>query len=114
MSRVFAIGDVHGCSNTFRKMLEEIKLQKSDIIFCLGDYIDRGHDSKGVIDLIMELRSKGHTVHTLRGNHEQLMMDSTKSSALFDAWMDNGGDTTLVSFGADSYDDFAPEYKAFF
>ena len=115
MSRVIAIGDVHGCSNTFRKMvLDEIKVQKSDILYCLGDYIDRGHDSKGVIDFIMELRAKGFTLHTLRGNHEQIMMDSVNNSEMFDAWMDNGGDATLKSFGALSYDDFAPEYKTFF
>jgi len=115
MSRVFAIGDIHGCSNTFRKMvLEEINLQKSDVLYCIGDYIDRGNDSKGVIDLILELRTKGFTIHTLRGNHEQIMMDSGESKEMFRLWMVNGGDTTLRSFDAESYDDFAPEYKEFF
>jgi len=115
MSRIIAIGDVHGCSNTFRKMvLEEINVQKSDVVYCLGDYIDRGPDSKGVIDFIMELRAEGYTLHTLRGNHEQLMMDSLKRNEMFHAWMDNGGDKTLESFGAVTYDDLAPEYKAFF
>jgi len=115
MGRVIAIGDVHGCCNTFRKMvLDVINVQKSDVLYCLGDYIDRGPDSKGVIDFIMELRAKGYTLHTLRGNHEQLMMDSLKRREMSYAWMDNGGDTTLKSFGAVTYDDLAPEYKAFF
>jgi len=109
MSRVFAIGDIHGCSNTFRTMVrEEINLQKSDVLYCIGDYIDRGNDSKGVIDLILELRTKGFTIHTLRGNHEQIMMDSGESKEMFRLWMVNGGDTTLRSFDAESYDDFAP------
>jgi serine/threonine protein phosphatase 1 len=115
MSRIFAIGDIHGCSNTFRKMvLEEINLKKSDILYCIGDYIDRGTNSKGVIDLILELRAKGFTIHTLRGNHEQIMMDSRESKEMFRLWMANGGAITLRSFDAISYDDFAPEYKAFF
>ena len=95
MSRVIAIGDVHGCSTTFRKMvLEEINVQKSDVVYCLGDYIDRGPDSKGVVDFIMELRAKGYTLHTLRGNHEQLMMDSLTRSEMFDAWMTCSGSVT--------------------
>ena len=115
MSRVFAIGDVHGCSNTFRKLvLEEIRVQKSDTLYCLGDYVDRGQDSKGVVDFILELRAKGYTVHTLRGNHEQIMMDSMNSNEMFHTWMVNGGDKTLTSFGVLAYDDLAPEYKAFF
>jgi serine/threonine protein phosphatase 1 len=113
--RIFAIGDVHGCIKTFRKMvMEEIKVEKTDVLYCLGDYIDRGGDSKGVIDFILELRAKGYTVHTLRGNHEQIMMDSGHEGDLFNLWMDNGGLETLKSFGASSYDDFAPQYKSFF
>ena len=115
MSRVFAIGDAHGCSSTFRKMvLEVIDVQKSDILYCLGDYIDRGHDSKGVVDFILELRAKGYALHTLRGNHEQIMIDSPKSSDRLQHWIVNGGQETLDSFGVLSYDDLHPEYKAFF
>jgi serine/threonine protein phosphatase 1 len=115
MQRVFAIGDIHGCSKTFRKLLlEEIKPQKSDLIFCLGDYIDRGKDSKGVIDLILDFRANGYAINTLRGNHEQIMMDSVRSKELFGLWMDNGGDETLKSFNVNAYDNLAPKYKTFF
>ena len=77
MARIFAIGDIHGCSNTFKRLLlDKIKIRKSDIIYCLGDYIDRGIDSKGVIDFILELRAEGYTIYTLRGNHEQMMLDA--------------------------------------
>ena len=115
MTRVFAIGDVHGCSRTFRKMvLEEIKLRKGDVLYCLGDYVDRGKDSKGVVDFIMQLRLKGYSVIALRGNHEQLMMDSVQSEARFNHWTDNGGYETLESFGVDSYRDVPLLYKGFF
>lgn len=59
MSRIFAIGDIHGCCKTFKKLiLEKIQLTKNDIIYCIGDYIDRGNDSKGVIDFILQLQAE--------------------------------------------------------
>lgn len=115
MARVFAIGDIHGCSNTFKKLLlDKIKIQKSDKIYCIGDYIDRGNDSKGVIDFILKLRKQGFHIHTLRGNHEQLMLESVKSEKNFKHWVKNGGDTTLKSFRISSYNDLKPVYKNFF
>jgi serine/threonine protein phosphatase 1 len=115
MSRVFAVGDIHGCSKTFKKLLlERIKIQKSDKIYCIGDYIDRGNDSKGVIDFILKMRKKGYHIHTLRGNHEELMIDSVKSEKNFKHWVKNGGDSTLKSFCISSYNDLKPVYKNFF
>ena len=61
MERIFAIGDIHGCSKTFEKLLtDKIQLQKDDKVYCIGDYIDSGDDSKGVIDLILKLRGEGY------------------------------------------------------
>ena len=115
MGRIFAIGDIHGCSKTFQKLLlDKICIQKSDKIYCIGDYIDRGSDSKGVIDLILSLRNQGYHIHTLRGNHEQLMMDSVESKDKFFHWMKSGGDSTLTSFDIESYDEMEPVYKDFF
>lgn len=115
MKRIFAIGDIHGCHQTFAKLLlDEIQLRKSDEIYCLGDYVDRGPDSKGVVDLILELRKAGHRIHTLRGNHEQLMMESDMSPERFEHWWQNGGDTTLSSFHANRYGDIDPMYRDFF
>ena len=115
MERIFAIGDIHGCAATFKYMLfEELKIQKEDQVYCLGDYIDRGSDSKGVVDLILLLRDEGYTIHTLRGNHEQMMLESMKSQQHFYLWFKNGGGTTLQSFAVDFYIDLSPSYKAFF
>ena len=114
MSRIFAIGDIHGCKKTFQRLLDEMQIRKSDTIYCIGDYIDRGPDSKGVIDLILDLRKRGYRVSTLRGNHEQLMLESVHGEEDFDHWYSNGGESTLKSFGVESFDAFAPEYKDFF
>lgn len=115
MKRIFAIGDIHGCNEAFQKMLfDEIKIQKTDIIFCVGDYIDRGTDSKGVIDTILDLRKKNYTIHTLRGNHEEMMMASGRSMDDFQLWFRNGGNITLESFGVEMYEDLKKEYRKFF
>jgi serine/threonine protein phosphatase 1 len=88
--------------------------EKKDELYCLGDYVDRGPDSKGVIDFILELREQGFTVHTLRGNHDQMMMDAQKNPESFKDWLRNGGSTTLQSFHVESYDELDSKYKRFF
>ena len=115
MKRIFAVGDIHGCSKTLRKLvLEKINLQKEDELYCLGDYVDRGPDSKGVVDFILELKEQGNKVFTLRGNHEQLMMESGKNRENFLHWVENGGRKTLESFGTASYYELESKYKTFF
>lgn len=115
MPRSFAIGDIHGCRNTlYRLLFDVLHTEPGDTLYFLGDYIDRGPDSKGVIDLIHSLQQQGcHTV-TLRGNHEQLMMDSGHSEEHFALWIRNGGNTTLESFGITSYAKMPERYKTFF
>jgi serine/threonine protein phosphatase 1 len=89
-------------------------VQREDKIICIGDYIDRGPDSKGVIDQILELRKKGYDIITLRGNHEQIMLDSGDSLEDYFLWLKNGGAETLDSFGAESYAQLATHYMEFF
>jgi serine/threonine protein phosphatase 1 len=115
MKRIIAIGDIHGCAATFKDLLiQEFKLRKSDIVVCVGDYVDRGPDSKGVVDFILELRASKYKILTLRGNHEQIMMDSVHRLDMSRVWMTNGGDATLDSFGVNSYLELSDEYKSFF
>ena len=71
----YAITDIHGCHKTFLKALKTIHLMKTDELFLLGDYVDRGPDSSGVIDTIWRLQSLGYNVTALRGNHEQMVLD---------------------------------------
>ena len=114
MERIFAIGDIHGCSKTFAKLLtNKIQLTKEDNIYCIGDYIDRGDDSKGVIDLILKLRAEDYHIYTLRGNHEQMMLDAVNDKKSLNLWLDNGGKNTLKSFGIKSLDELPQEYFSF-
>ena len=115
MGRILAIGDIHGCNEAFQKLLfEEIKITKEDEVYCIGDYVDRGPDSKGVADTIISLRQEGFHIHTLRGNHEQMMIDSENGKADRKLWIRNGGDTTLKSFGAKSYSSIDGQYRKFY
>lgn len=70
----FVIADVHGCARTLKALLNKLAPSKEDIIYFLGDYIDKGKDSAGVIDFIIELQNDGYQVLTLRGNHEQNLL----------------------------------------
>lgn len=78
IGRRFAISDIHGCSKTFEALLSQIHLKKEDQLFLLGDYVNRGPDSAGVIDKIQELKSNNFNVYCLRGNHDQMILDVDK------------------------------------
>ncbi|PIV58709.1 MAG: serine/threonine protein phosphatase [Bacteroidetes bacterium CG02_land_8_20_14_3_00_31_25] len=68
--RKLVISDIHGCINTFHALIEKINLQKNDNLFLIGDYVDRGTDSKGVVDYIIDLMETGYHIFPLLGNHE--------------------------------------------
>ncbi len=114
MSLIYAIGDIHGCAETFRKLLDEINLKRSDKLYLLGDYIDRGEDSKGVIDWILNLRKRRFQIHTLRGNHEQMLMDAYRDEEKIPHWFKNGGESTLRSFKVSSLKKIPVKYMEFF
>jgi serine/threonine protein phosphatase 1 len=94
---VYAIGDIHGCSTALRTLFDTVPFSVSDTIVFLGDYIDRGPDSSGVINFIFEV-SKKFNVITLRGNHEIMMMNSIRFQQHLSSWMMNGGFQTLDSY----------------
>jgi len=79
--RRFAISDIHGCLATFKVLLEKIALTKEDKLYLLGDYVDRGPDSKGVIDHIWQLQAEGFQVHCLKGNHEEMILQCVKEQS---------------------------------
>ncbi len=96
---LYAIGDIHGCSRELELLLARIYPKTSDTVVFLGDYIDRGPDSKGVIDIILDLQSKTNVV-ALKGNHEQLFLDFLESpqSPGAGVFILNGGGATLASY----------------
>jgi len=104
--RRFAISDIHGCLASFKSLLATINYSKSDILYLLGDYIDRGPESKGVIDYIWELQATGHEVYCLRGNHEQMLLDSiAKPIDLY-----KGYPEVLANFGVTDNQDIPKKY----
>jgi len=75
MARRFAATDIHGCLATFSQLVEvELRLRPSDTLYLLGDYVNKGPDSAGVLDYILQLQAAGYQVQCLRGNHEQELL----------------------------------------
>lgn len=98
--REITISDIHGCYKTFKQIVEKkVKLTKEDTLYLLGDYIDRGPDSKAVVDYILRLQKNGYEVHCLRGNHEQMLLDAIHNTNDVRLFMMNGGKQTLESYG---------------
>lgn len=100
--REFVMTDIHGCRLTFQAMLRKINFGKTDKLFLLGDYIDRGPDSKGVIDDIMQMQESGFEVFCIRGNHEAAMSAARQSLSEAVPWWTWGGKETTASFGLHS------------
>lgn len=75
--RQLAISDIHGCAQTFRKLVDEVvQIQPDDELYLLGDYVNRGPDPWGVFDFIFELQERGLRVVCLRGNHEDRLIET--------------------------------------
>lgn len=109
--RVFVIGDIHGCLNELTVLLDylnaRVKLSKKDIIIFLGDYIDRGLDSKRVIDLLMQVKGHFPRTYFLKGNHEDMFIDflNLEGGAKGNIYLDNGGLETLKSYGLENLEE---------
>ncbi|MGJ8676330.1 MAG: metallophosphoesterase family protein [Akkermansiaceae bacterium] len=111
--RHFVIGDIHGCLTTLKTLIESLDVTNTDTIITLGDYIDRGPDSKGVIDYLIELRRK-YRVINLKGNHEEMMEHARETPEDLEFWLKYGGRKTLESFGVDNIKKISGKYWGFF
>jgi serine/threonine protein phosphatase 1 len=114
--RVYAVGDIHGCAFQLDRLLTAIQADAAShtgavhLVF-LGDYVDRGPDSKGVIERLLALPSS-FSPRFLRGNHDQAILDFLRDPAFYRAWRNFGAAETLVSYGVkpplfDRAEDFA-------
>jgi serine/threonine protein phosphatase 1 len=104
---VIAIGDVHGCAVALRAMLELIRPQADDTIVMLGDCVDRGPDTRDVIDQLLGLRGHCQLVPLL-GNHEEMMLNHLDGRLQPDDWLQFGGNATLASYGDTDQDPAVP------
>jgi serine/threonine protein phosphatase 1 len=101
--RLFAIGDVHGCVTELARLVEAIPAGAGDTIAFVGDYIDRGPDSRGVIEFLLDWRTRtpARTVF-LKGNHEDMALAFLGRPGQWgEAWLRNGGSAALRSYGID-------------
>lgn len=110
-SRLLAIGDVHGCLKSLKKLLKKLDLKADDTVVMLGDYVDRGPDSKGVIDYLLDWRWKASLI-CLKGNHELIMEHAQGSKLHEDYWKEVGGQDTIDSYGG-SLDEVPDEHWDF-
>jgi serine/threonine protein phosphatase 1 len=101
MTRTIAIGDIHGCAIALERLLGEIQPTREDTIVGIGDYVDRGMNSAGVLEILIALVAECRFI-PLIGNHELMMykgIHSRKKKSEFDFWFHHGGNATLASYG---------------
>ena len=96
--RTIAIGDIHGCSVALRTLVDALQPRADDVVVTLGDCVDRGPDTRGVIEQLLQLRDLCKLV-PLVGNHEEMMLDFLDDRPQADDWLAVGGAATLASYG---------------
>jgi serine/threonine protein phosphatase 1 len=97
--RLLAIGDIHGCLGPLDDLLEWVNPTRDDLVVCLGDFVDRGPDTRGVLDRLIELNQQLDLV-CLRGNHEEMMVEAYRGGrSEKKMWLGVGGVQTLGSYG---------------
>ncbi|MCB0852977.1 MAG: serine/threonine protein phosphatase [Bacteroidetes bacterium] len=112
--RKIAVSDIHGCLKTFKALIEhQVEFTKKDELYLLGDYIDRGPDSKGVLDYVMNLQEAGYKVFCVKGNHEEMMVNAVQNNEDVAMWLYNGGQESLASFGTEDPGEIPPKYLNF-
>ena len=102
--RLLAIGDIHGHTTALRALLDEVSPNSSDEVVFLGDYVDKGPDIAGTLELVSNLSAE-HDWIFLRGNHDQMMLDAYRDSSAFGIWECLSGDDPLASYGSGSTED---------
>lgn len=95
--RLLAVGDIHGCLIHLRRLMERVQPNADDQVVFLGDYLDRGPDSRGVIDYLLEFGRRFPRTVFLKGNHEEMFLDfvAGRNQMLYFV---NGGETTLENY----------------
>lgn len=111
--RILAIGDIHGCAAALTAVVEAADPRPEDTVVTLGDYTDRGPDSREAIDYLIGLADRC-TVVPLLGNHDWMVLDlASGNGAIFADWLRYGGDATLASYDCESPEQFPAEHLNF-
>jgi serine/threonine protein phosphatase 1 len=96
--RTIAIGDIHGCLAALTTLIDAIDPGPEDTLITLGDHIDRGPDSRGVLDRLISLAERCEVV-PLMGDHEEMLVDALQNITALKRWLTCGGSETLRSYG---------------
>ncbi len=105
--RIIAVGDLHGCYSPLVDLMRVISVTADDLIIFIGDYIDRGPESKQIVDELITILQGPGDIRCLKGNHEDMLLGAAGYKAAvrdLDTWLYNGGTSTLESYGADPAD----------
>jgi serine/threonine protein phosphatase 1 len=118
MHKTYAIGDIHGSLAKLRSLIAHCERDAGDdpmsLVF-IGDYIDRGPDSRGVVEYVMGLEARlGTNVVVLKGNHEELALAAHDGTMSVGTWLLNGGDKALRSYGITTARELPAEHVAWF
>jgi serine/threonine protein phosphatase 1 len=110
----YALTDIHGCAQTLKALvLGQLKLQKQDELYILGDLVNKGPDSKGVIDFIVHLQKQHYNIQCLRGNHDQMLLKAaTKGESALNLSLSEK-ELVLQSFGIQEFEQLPPKYINF-
>ncbi len=113
-TRVYAVGDIHGCIEPLTALHERIREDAASaadlrrVLVYLGDYVDRGLESRQVLEMLTATPLEGFERVHLRGNHDAWMLEFLEDTACGLAWIANGGSATLYSYGVGQGDLGAP------
>jgi calcineurin-like phosphoesterase family protein len=104
---LYAVGDIHGRADLLADLLRQIEIDaagrnasKTTLVF-VGDYVDRGPDSRGVVEMLLHDLPPGFDALFLKGNHEALLLDFVADPDMLNHWRINGGGATMESYGVD-------------
>jgi serine/threonine protein phosphatase 1 len=112
--RIIAIGDIHGRADALSNIMKDINPTSDDVLIFLGDVINRGSDSKGVVDQILDLNKITKT-YSILGNHEEMLLGAFQGGKSDDAYfLKFGGKETLQSYGVSNVKDLPPEHLLYF
>jgi serine/threonine protein phosphatase 1 len=104
MSFTYVIGDIHGRDDLLGAALDEINADArglAGVIVAIGDYVDKGPQSRQVIERLMPGIGGGWNLVALKGNHDAMMVEGLRDPAKLDGWLASGGDAALASYGGD-------------
>ena len=98
--RVIAVGDIHGCDVALETLLHAFELTSNDQLVVLGDAVDRGPETRRVLDLLLEVGESSQLIFVM-GNHEEMMLNGMESKRERRKWLQFGGKEALLSYGND-------------